>query len=73
MITFPKTTRSSPKELLKFTLLIAFSPVQPISANVSGNIEARIQEIVDEEIANSATPGASVSVVADGRVVRHAH
>jgi CubicO group peptidase (beta-lactamase class C family) len=41
----------------------------PVRAEAADDFIARIQEIVDEEIANSDTPGASVSVVAEGRIV----
>ena len=39
------------------------------SAAVPADIAARVQEIVDEEVTRSSTPGAAVAVVADGRVV----
>ncbi|HIL98431.1 MAG TPA: class A beta-lactamase-related serine hydrolase [Pseudomonadales bacterium] len=35
----------------------------------AGNIVDEIQKIVDEEVTNSSTPGASVSVIAEGRIL----
>lgn len=57
------------KVLLPIWLFAVLILASAANAELPNDIEERIQAIVDEEVANSVTPGAGVSVVAEGRIV----
>ncbi len=51
------------------TLLLLAAPAPGAQAALPTDLEAQVQAIVDQALAESATPGASVAVVAEGRIV----
>ena len=55
------------KRLLVHSLFAALFLAQSVHAQLPDDVVARIQEIVNEVVAQSATTGASVTVVAEDR------
>lgn len=57
------------KRLLAHSLFAALFLAQSAQSQLPDDVVARIQEIVNEVVAQSATTGASVAVVAEGRII----
>jgi CubicO group peptidase (beta-lactamase class C family) len=68
----PKIVAVIRQYLIQITVLSLALCHQTLAAE-AGNIIDEIQKIVDEEVAGSSTPGASVSVVAEGKILATAY